>query len=92
MSDFSFTTVAMVKAALLSAIEADRPGIAAVWGVSANTRSWWRDDDAARIGYLPVDDAETYASDMSAATDDAISARYQGGAFCAKGYMRRDRE
>ena len=70
------------------AIEADHPGVAAVWGVSANTRSWWRGDDAARIGYVPADDAEAYAHDISAATDDEISARYQGGSFCAAGYTR----
>jgi uronate dehydrogenase len=71
------------------AIEAEHPGVATVWGVSANTQSWWRDDDAARIGYVPADDAESYAEDLSAAKDDEIAARYQGSWFCASGYTRR---
>jgi uronate dehydrogenase len=70
------------------AVEADNPGVAAVWGISANTRSWWRGDDAGRIGYCPADNAETYADSLSPATDDAVSARYQGGVICAKGYTR----
>lgn len=70
------------------AIEAENPGVAAVWGVSANTRSWWRDDDAGHIGYFPTDDAEAYADSLSPATDDAVSAHYQGGAMCANGYTR----
>lgn len=70
------------------AVEADDPGVAAVWGISANTRSWWRGDDAGRIGYCPADNAETYADSLSPAADDAVSARYQGSAICAKGFTR----
>jgi len=71
------------------AVEAKNPGILMVWGVSANTRSWWHGDDAARIGYVPADNAEIYADSIGVATDDAVSARYQGSAICAAGYSRR---
>jgi len=71
------------------AVEAENPGVLMVWGVSANTRSWWHGDDAARIGYVPADNAETYADGIGVATDDAVSARYQGSAICAAGYTRR---
>jgi uronate dehydrogenase len=67
-------------------IEAESPGVALVWGISANTQSWWRGDDAERIGYFPADNAESYADSVSPVTEDAITARYQGGAMCTRGY------
>ena len=50
-------TVALVDAALT----APSPGFAVVWGVSANTRSWWDLSAARALGYQPQDDAEVYA-------------------------------
>jgi uronate dehydrogenase len=58
-------------------LEAEDLGFAILYGVSANTRRWWDDPEAARIGYDPVDDAETYADEVTA--DDPY--RYQGGPF-----------
>ena len=69
-------------------IEAEKPGFSTIWGVSANRQSWWGEDDAARIGYVPVDNAETYRASLSASTEDPIAARFQGGSFCAAHYSR----
>ena len=33
-----------------------------VWGVSANTRGWWDNQAAERLGYRPQDNAEDYAA------------------------------
>ncbi|HEV2675386.1 MAG TPA: NAD(P)-dependent oxidoreductase [Aliidongia sp.] len=69
-------------------VDAAHPGVAAVWGVSANTRSWWHGGDAARIGYFPADNAEDFADSVRAPVEDPVAARYQGANFCAKGYTR----
>ena len=56
------------------------------WGVSANTRSWWRDQSAERLGYHPVDNAETFAAqfgERDAAADDPVALAHQGGVFCS---------
>jgi uronate dehydrogenase len=50
-------TVALVDAALT----VPSPGLAVVWGVSANTRNWWDLTAARALGYEPQDDAEVYA-------------------------------
>jgi uronate dehydrogenase len=50
-------SVALIDAALT----APAPGFAVVWGVSANTRTWWDLTAARALGYEPQDDAEVYA-------------------------------
>lgn len=66
-------------------IDVPELGFAIVYGVSANTRGWWDNPEADRIGYRPVDDAEDFAAELPA--DDADSgpeeARFQGGPFTA---------
>lgn len=57
-----------------------------VYGMSANTRRWWRDASAARLGYRPQDDAETFAArfgERDAAADDPIALSHQGGVYCS---------
>lgn len=55
-----------------------------VYGVSANTRRWWRDSSANTLGYRPVDDAERFASQLPEKDDvDEVAARHQGGVFCS---------
>lgn len=71
---------------VVAALEAEATGCAIVWGVSANTRSWWAGDDAARIGYAPQDDAERFAPLPE--EGDAITRRYQGGSFTAIDYSK----
>jgi uronate dehydrogenase len=58
-----------------------------VYGVSANTRSWWDGGAAASLGYRPQDDAEAFLAeieqhDPAAAVDpDDPAEQRQGGAF-----------
>jgi uronate dehydrogenase len=60
-------TVRLVQAALT----APSPGYRVVWGVSANTRSWWDPTAARALGYTAVDDAEPYAAALIAAHGEA---------------------
>lgn len=55
-----------------------------LYGISANTRFFWKNPDAARIGYLPRDNAEIFADELArnASTDVAASAEFQGGYYC----------
>jgi uronate dehydrogenase len=61
-----------------------------VYGVSNNTRSWYDNSNAHRLGYRPQDDSEPYAAEILAREasqpKDAIAERYQGGIFCADEY------
>lgn len=57
-----------------------------LYGISANTRSWWDRTAAARMGYHPGDDAEHYAREIEATPEDdptSIAARVQGGPFAS---------
>lgn len=48
-----------------AALTAPDVGFTVVYGVSANTRRWWPETDAARkLGYTPQDDAEAYAAEV----------------------------
>lgn len=68
--------------ALLTAADLDYE---VVYGISANTRSWWDLEPARRLGYRPVDDAEAHAAEVLAAcgplADDDPDAVYLGGRF-----------
>jgi len=56
-----------------------------VYGESGNTRSWWDNSSAEKLGYKPQDNAEDYAAELLAngpIEDPAsLSAKYQGGMF-----------
>jgi uronate dehydrogenase len=53
-----------------------------VYGVSGNTRSWWDNSAAYRLGYEPQDDAEIYAAEVGTIELGTELARhYQGGNF-----------
>ena len=59
-------------------------GFTVVYGVSANTRSWWKDEAAARLGYHPQDDAEEFAPQIEEPEPEAaarLAHRLQGGSF-----------
>jgi len=73
-------------------IEAPDVGFLVVWGVSANTRGWWDNRGAERLGYRPTQDAEIYAEQILAGPNplDALGRRYQGGAFVGLDYSRRE--
>jgi uronate dehydrogenase len=54
----------------------------AIYGVSANTRSWWpRAEAANRLGYRPEDNAEDHAKNIPDADET-----WQGGRFTARDY------
>ena len=57
-----------------------------VYGVSGNTRSWYDNANATRLGYRPADDAEMYAAEILAKEKppaNPVTELYQGGAFVA---------
>lgn len=57
-----------------------------VYGMSGNSRAWWDNSAAYRLGYRPLDNAETYAAEALAAgpgaTGDPRTDLNQGGPFC----------
>jgi uronate dehydrogenase len=65
-------------------LDAPAVGFKIVYGVSANTRSWWKDDAAATLGYHPQDNAEEFAGDFEEPEPEAtatLAERLQGGSF-----------
>ncbi len=71
----------------------ETPGIdyQTVYGVSANTRSFWK-PDTSKLNYRPVDNAEDHAAHvfarMNVTDEPAVERLFQGGDFCADGYSR----
>jgi uronate dehydrogenase len=65
-------------------LDAPALGFMVVYGVSANSRSWWQDEAAARLGYRPQDNAEEFASQIEeppAGAPSTLADRLQGGSF-----------
>jgi uronate dehydrogenase len=55
-----------------------------VYGVSANTRTWWDNSNAARLGYAPQDNAEVFATKVAnAPAEDPIASLFQGTTFAS---------
>jgi len=72
--------------AQLVSIGIDRPGIRfeIVYGISRNTRAWYDNSNAYRLGYQPQDNAEDYAKDLPPEKPgDPVAEAHQGGVFCA---------
>lgn len=73
----------------------ETPGIVheTVYGVSANSRSFWR-PDVSSLDFRPVDNAEDHAPDVLADMDQndepAVDRLFQGGDFCAEGYHEKN--
>ncbi len=71
--------------AQLVSIGIDHPDIRfeIVYGVSGNTRSWYDNSNAYRLGYKPQDDSEAFAAEILARNEaeHPVGALYQGGAF-----------
>jgi uronate dehydrogenase len=57
-----------------------------VYGISANTRKWWSDPIAEKIGFQPQDNAEDYADDIvvdpNLEKEIEVVQTFQGGAYC----------
>jgi len=73
--------------AQLVTIGIEHPGIRfeIVYGISRNTRAWYDNANAFRLGYRPQDDSERWAAEVLArepAGGDAVAEKYQGGVFC----------
>ena len=62
-------------------------GFLVAYGMSANTRTFWRTDEAwARLGYVPQDNAETHAAQVQHLLQPEGPMRdLQGGAFLGRG-------
>lgn len=67
-------------------------GFQVVWGVSANTRSYWDNAGAAPLGYAPTQNAEDYAAEILAKPNPISSTGqlYQGGSFASFDFSRQD--
>jgi uronate dehydrogenase len=77
-------------------LEAPVLGCAVLYGVSGNSRKWWNNPDADRLGYRPKDNAEWYADKITGSalpvdTDDPAE-RYMGGFIAAIDYGKTNRE
>ncbi len=68
---------------------ADATGHLIVWGASANSRTYWRQDGRHAIGWAPQDSADGYADTLADKIDpNPVAQRYQGGFFAAMDYSR----
>ena len=55
-----------------------------VYGASANSRSWWRNERALSLGYQPRHSADAHIERLAkVTTTDAVSEYFQGGSFAA---------
>ena len=76
---------------VLRCILAESTGHAVIWGASDNSRTWWRRDHRGRIGWAPADTADVFAAELEGKlSGNPVSERYQGGAFCAIEYSRKE--
>ena len=83
---FSFDDLARL---MVRCIEAERTGCCIVWGNSANSCSWWRDDARAELDWVPQDTADIFETTVGAkVTADPVVELHQGGAYCAMDYTR----
>jgi uronate dehydrogenase len=78
---------------IMRSITAPDIGYLAVWGVSNNTRSYWSNEGAERLGYKPVQNAEDYAAEILGRENplDPIARQYQGGSFTTMDFTPPDR-
>lgn len=68
-------------------LEAPGVGFLVAYGVSANTRGWWHNGEAAEVlGYAPADDAERFAGSVTPVATPAAGTPRQGGGFTAPDY------
>lgn len=59
-----------------------------VYGASANTRGWWDNGNALRLGYRPQDDSEAFAPKVEGlGEEDPVAEALQGGGFAGKEYV-----
>ena len=58
-----------------------------VYGISKNTRAWWDNKEAYRLGYKPKDNAEKFSKNKLTKNEykDKIALRLHGGVFTTDG-------
>src|SRR5215207_8681412 len=73
---------------MMCCIEAPKVEYLAVWGVSNNTRSYWDNSAAERIGYRSTQNAEDYAAEILKQENplNPIAQTFQGGGFVTIDY------
>lgn len=70
-------------------IAAPKVGHAVIWGASDNPATFWGADHRERIGWQPQDSAEAFRAQVGGKlSDNPVTERYQGGAYCASDYSR----
>ncbi len=68
---------------------AEKTGCAVIWGASANSRTFWRGDARALIGWAPQDSADAYENQvMGKVSGNPVVERYQGGGYTDMDYSR----
>jgi uronate dehydrogenase len=72
--------------AQLVGIGIDHPNVhfEIVYGVSGNTRSWYDNTNAERLGYRPLDNAESYAAEVLAQKGSVTERRHYQGGSCTQ--------
>jgi uronate dehydrogenase len=67
-------------------------GYMAVWGVSNNTRSYWDNAGAEKLGYQPKQNSEQFATEVLKQPNplDPIAQQFQGGGFVTLDYTPLD--
>ena len=59
-----------------------------VYGVSANSATWYDNSRAVALGYRPRHSADRFAAALaSVSSDNPVSERYQGGSFAGNGHV-----
>lgn len=81
-----------MEALMVRALLAPDVGFLTVWGVSANSASWWDQEGAERLGYQPRQNAQDYFAEIMARPNPLgrLAQHYQGGSFAAADYTRAD--
>ncbi len=69
-------------------IDAPKFSYCTVYGISANTRAFWDNREAAILGYAPRDNAEDYAAEIlsSGEPEKDVAKPFHGGWYCAMGF------
>ncbi len=59
-----------------------------VYGVSRNSRLWWDNANAYRLGYDPQDDAEIFAAEVGhIVSGDPVEEEFQGGSYTSPEFV-----
>jgi len=68
---------------MMQCINVPDVGYMAVWGVSNNTRSYWDNTGAEKLGFNPKQNSEDFAAEVLKQPNplDPIAQQYQGGGF-----------